>query len=157
MATRRKKAAARVKLLRPAQKTCPRRADSAAANDEGFIFKFSFEPVPGEPVGCVIRVVAPNPGAALARARDVLHSMQMGVWVTDQVMWPDDIDVNDDAMYMKHAHVYLGPSSTLTLNHVTMISRLGGPNVDVDPGELKPTTNVRKLINRWLSGTRRRT
>ncbi len=167
MATKRKKAPARSKARRPSRRQRSPRVAPAAANEERFIFKFSFGDVPGHPVGCVMNVVAQNPGAALTRARSVLESMEMGVCATSSAAWPEDRTgafhdgTDEDGVYddgmdddgvrpLEYARVYFGPASALTLNHVTMISELDldGDEVGVRPGELTPRTNVRKLLTR---------
>lgn len=127
-----------------------------AADDDRFVFKFSFGDVPGEPVGCVIDVVALTPGAALARARAVVDSMQSGVSVGEQARWPAHDIIDENARCEEYARVYFGSPSALTLKHLTMISELSGPYVDVNPGELTPTTNVRELLSRRLSDARHR-
>lgn len=156
MASKRKKSGTQSKSLRTPRYERPTRVSSAAKKSEQFIFKFSCGDVPGEPVGCVIDVVAPSPGAALARARDVIDSMQMGITVTDQAIWPPNGAMDDMDVDAEYARVYFGRPSDLTLDHVTMVSEVGGRDVDVLSGDLTPRTSVRRLIDGVTGGAARR-
>lgn len=162
MATKRKKPGTRTTSCTTPRSPSPSRSAGAtppAPNAERFAFKFSFGGAPGELVGCVIDVVARDAGAALVRARAVLESMEWGATVTNQATWPCDgtvqgMDAGVPDMLEEDVCVYFGRSGDLMLKHVTMISDADGNDIDVDPGDLKPTTNVRKLIDRWRGNAR---
>lgn len=142
MATKRKKSQAGLKSPRPVRQQHSQQAESAAANDELFLFKVSFGNVPGGPVGCDIGVVAVNPEAALARARALIASVQVPVSIADSTVWPDSSTVPLKALYAEYVRVYFGAPDTLTLKHVTMVSDLGD-YLNTDLGELIRRRRVR--------------